>query len=638
MPVNLIFEFGAAEKSNPAPIPNSGENMTESTVPQRGNGGVVSIPEGAVPLESVLCTEELHRRPARPPDHEKENRALVGLAHALAESPRTILQVLADTILEVFEADSAGLSLLTTHDGGKRFYWPAIAGIWKPHIGGGTPRDFGPCGDVLDRNIPLLFRHFERRYPYFQPVTPPVEECLLVPFYVEGKAVGTIWAIAHDERRKFDAEDERLLSSLGTFASSAYQIHTSLEALRLEMIERQNAEAALRQRTAQFEILLNESPLGVHLVDADFRLRHANPTAVSAFGNISDLIGRDFGEVIHTLFPKSQANEIVERFRHTLETGEQYFAPEWLAERLDRPAPEFYEWQISRIPLPDGRYGVVCYLRDISSQVCSREILRANQDQLRALTDTLESQVRVRTMELEEQSELLRELSQRLMQAQDDERRRIARELHDSAGQILSALGINLGSVAQHARQSAPQLVSIANEGQQLVQQLDQEIRTMSYLLHPPLLDESGLVQALRWYIRGLKERSGLDTALSIPEDFGRLSREMELAMFRVVQECLTNVHRHAGSTKALIRIAREGDQVFLEVQDQGSGMSPDKLSQIQSHGSGVGIRGMRERVRQLKGHLEIVSDSRGTKVSVTLPAHDSPIRKTDIAKAQSAE
>src|SRR6267143_1687968 len=175
MPINLIFEFGAAEKSNPAPIPNSGENMTESTVPQRGNGGVVSIPEGAVPLESVLCTEELHRRPARPPDHEKENRALVTLARALAESPRTILQVLADTILEVFEADSAGLSLLTTLDGGKRFYWPAIAGVWKPHVGGGTPRDFGPCGDVLDRNRTLLFQHFERRYSYLLPVMPEAE-------------------------------------------------------------------------------------------------------------------------------------------------------------------------------------------------------------------------------------------------------------------------------------------------------------------------------------------------------------------------------------------------------------------------------------------------------------------------------
>lgn len=161
----------------------------------------------------------------------------------------------------------------------------------------------------------------------------------------------------------------------------------------------------------------------------------------------------------------------------------------------------------------------------------------------------------------------------------------------------------------------------------------------MSYLLHPPLLDESGLAQALRWYIRGLKERSGLDTALSIPEDFGRLSREMELAMFRVVQECLTNVHRHSQSTKALIRIARDGDHVFLEVQDEGNGMSPDKLRQIQSHGWGLGIRGMRERVRQLKGHLGIESNSQGTKVSVTFPAaQDSAKRRTDIAKAQSAE
>src|ERR1700694_2582268 len=110
-------------------------------------------------LESILCTEELHRRPARPPDYAKENRALVALGQALADSPRTVLQTLADTILEVCQAGSAGISLLTTDDGGKRFYWPAIAGKWKSHIGGGTPRDFGPCGDVLDRKAALLFSH-----------------------------------------------------------------------------------------------------------------------------------------------------------------------------------------------------------------------------------------------------------------------------------------------------------------------------------------------------------------------------------------------------------------------------------------------------------------------------------------------
>ena len=170
--------------------------------------------DSLVPLESVLCTEELNRRTTRPPDYEAENRALVSLVQELAESPRTILQALADKILEVFDAGSAGVSLLTKEDGGKRFYWPAIAGVWKPHIGGGTPRDFGPCGDVLDRNTPLMFRHLERRYTYFLKVTPPVEECLLVPFYAEGKAVGKR---VHDK-----ASDIRLvkLGPHGTFCLS----------------------------------------------------------------------------------------------------------------------------------------------------------------------------------------------------------------------------------------------------------------------------------------------------------------------------------------------------------------------------------------------------------------------------------
>jgi signal transduction histidine kinase len=206
--------------------------------------------ESLVPLESILCTEELNQRPSRLPDYEAENRALVLLVRALANSPRIILQTLADTILEVFQADSAGISLLTKEDGGKRFYWPAIAGVWQPHVGGGTPRDFGPCGDVLDRDAPLLFRHFERRYAYLLPVTPPIEECLLVPFYSHDKAVGTIWAIAHDERRKFDAEDLRQLQSMGRFASAAYQAVEIMAASeqREEALRHSNAELERTQR------------------------------------------------------------------------------------------------------------------------------------------------------------------------------------------------------------------------------------------------------------------------------------------------------------------------------------------------------------------------------------------------------
>ena len=226
--------------------------MTTSV--ESGNGPLLAsaIQVGDAPLESIVCTDELQRRAYRPPDYETENRALVALVGALADSPRTILQTLADKVLAILHADSAGLSLLTKDK--KRFYWAAIAGAWQPHIGGGTPRDFGPCGDVLDRNAPLLFQHFELRYPYIRPVTPLAEECLLVPFYVAGEAVGTIWAIAHGTSRKFDAEDLRVLESMGRFASAAYQAVESVESLKFEIAARDKAEMELRELTDGLEM------------------------------------------------------------------------------------------------------------------------------------------------------------------------------------------------------------------------------------------------------------------------------------------------------------------------------------------------------------------------------------------------
>jgi signal transduction histidine kinase len=203
------------------------------------------------PLESILCIEELSNRPRRSPDHEKENSALGALVTALANSPRTILQTLADKVLEVLDADSAGLSLLTKD--GKRFYWAAIAGAWRSHLGEGTPRDFGPCGDVLDRNSTMLFNHWERRYPYLVRAIPLAEEGLLVPFFVNGKAVGTIWAIAHNVHRKFDAEDQRLLESMGRFASASYQTVESIEELKSEIAAREKAETELHELTDSLE-------------------------------------------------------------------------------------------------------------------------------------------------------------------------------------------------------------------------------------------------------------------------------------------------------------------------------------------------------------------------------------------------
>jgi PAS domain S-box-containing protein len=261
-------------------------NMMESAKSKNDIPLEASIPGGSVPLDSILRTEELHRRPCRPPDYERENRALVALVSALADSPGTILQTLAEKVMEALPADSAGLSLLTKDE--KNFYWPAVAGAWQPHIGGGTPRDFGPCGDVLDRNVSMLFTHWELRYPYLRPATPLAEEGLLVPFYVNGKAVGTIWAIAHNDRRKFDAEDLRLLESLSRFASAAYQAVASIDNLKFQIAEREKAETAVRELAtglqAKVRCLVNSNIIGICIWDVEGRIIEANEALLHIVG------------------------------------------------------------------------------------------------------------------------------------------------------------------------------------------------------------------------------------------------------------------------------------------------------------------------------------------------------------------
>jgi PAS domain S-box-containing protein len=268
--------------------------------------------------------------------------------------------------------------------------------------------------------------------------------------------------------------------------------------------------------------------------------------------------------------------------------------------------------------------------RDITQRKDTERALNESEERFRALADALDMQVQFRTQELQrrnaeilKQTLQLRDLSQHLLQAQDEERRHIARELHDSAGQSLAALGITLSRLTKEA-QSNPTVVQHVEDARQLVEHLTQEIRTTSYLLHPPLLDETGLSAALSWYVEGLSQRSSLEIYLKISEDIERLPREMEIAIFRLVQECLTNIHRHSGSKSAIIRIIREGEYIAVEVQDKGKGISPDRLAEIKLHGGGVGIRGMRERLRQFNGELVIDSNALGTKVRATLLARKS--------------
>jgi signal transduction histidine kinase len=238
---------------------------------------------------------------------------------------------------------------------------------------------------------------------------------------------------------------------------------------------------------------------------------------------------------------------------------------------------------------------------------------------LRRAQGELEQQVRERTIELDVANQGLRELTSRLMQSQDDERRRIARELHDSVGQNLAAMTMNLTTMLTEIERLT-QIRKAASDSLELAQNMTKEVRTVSYLLHPPLLDEAGLASALRWYVQGFSERGTIQVALEVPEDFGRLPQELETAVFRTVQECLTNIHRHSGSPVARIRLARSGNEIQLQVEDEGNGIADEKLDEIRSAGApGVGIRGMRERLRQLGGGLEIQSNGHGTTIVARL-------------------
>jgi len=395
-----------------------------------------------------------------------------------------------------------------------------------------------------------------------------------------------------------------------------------------DITDRKRTEQAVKLRGAQYQTLLNQAPLGVYLVDADFRIRDVNPTAKQVFEDVPNLIGQDFEQVIHLIRDPQYADEIVSIFRHTLKTGEPYQTPEWTERRVDRGVTEYYEWRVDRIPLPEGGLGVVCYFRDISEQVRARKAISESEERFRRLAETLESEVRIRTRELEErnaelseQAGIVQSLSRNLMHVQDEERRHIARELHDSAGQTLTVLNMGLSNLLQIAKQSDAQIVERLAEAQKTVGQLTQEIRTTSYLLHPPLLDDIGLVEALKWYVEGVRDRSGLDIQLNLPDNADRFSRDAELVVFRIVQECLTNIHRHSGSRSATISMCVSEQTVSVRIADRGKGMSREKLEEIRSNASGLGIRGMRERVRQLGGHMNIESGEFGTVVSVTLPA-----------------
>ena len=285
--------------------------------------------------------------------------------------------------------------------------------------------------------------------------------------------------------------------------------------------------------------------------------------------------------------------------------------------------------------LPDSQQmlGLGIFLLVSTLIVAFGEMNHRKDERMRLSKESLEAVNRQQAAELGHAHRHVRDLTTQVLHLQDEERRRLARELHDGVGQLLAALSMNLSSIATDLERLSKTANKVADSSA-LVSDMTRDIRTISHLLHPPLLDEVGLRPALQVYIEGFAERSKISVDLDLSEDFGRLPRDTETAVFRFVQECLTNVHRHSESTVASVRVKRSDSQVEVEVRDQGKGIPADKASDPAVIGSpGVGLRGMKERLSQLGGSLEINSDGTGTAVVAKLPVATTTPRAATVSR-----
>jgi signal transduction histidine kinase len=637
-----------------------GENVTEPAKSKNDVPLETSIPGAS--LESILCTEELQRRPSRPPDYGNENRALVALASALADSPRTILQTLAEKVLEVLQADSSGLSLLTKDE--KRFYWAAIAGAWHRHIGGGTPRGFGPCGDVLDRGVPMLFTHWERRYAYLRPATPLAEEGLLVPFYVNGKAVGTIWAIAHNDRRKFDAEDLRLLESLGRFASAAYQTVASIDDLKFQIAAREKAETELRQLTdglegqvrvrtqelekrnaqlAEAKALLAEEKLALECsetyargqVEALVQSLDALATAPAPdqfFLRMLSTMGRLLGSqwiavwlwLVDDATDSLVLRSAVRQDNFDLDASEHPFVKDPLFWKEDGGLQELF---FTGVPIPyedvetDPR--IPNALREYFRSQGTRKILRLPMlvgGKVKGLITICHAK---RPPYQAAEIELAQALAHQAMLAIQsgraatlEERNRMARDIHDTLAQGFTGIVVQLQAAedasARGLKKDAQKHLRSARD---LARQSLVEARRSVHALRAQALKDTSFWDALKGMIKQTTAGTALHTMFRMRGHPRELPPLWQQNLLHIGQEALTNTLKYARASRFEARLSFNKKELRLELEDNGEGFTTTDCH------DGFGLIGMRERVEQMGGTLTITSArNEGTQVVVVSP------------------
>lgn len=600
-----------------------------------------SIPGGACSLDSILRTGELPKRQWRPPDHEKENSALVALVSALADSPRTILQTLADKVLEVLRADSAGLSLLTKDK--KRFYWAAIAGAWHPHAGGGTPRDFGPCGDVLDRNVPMLFTHWERRYPYLSAAMPLADEGLLVPFYVNGTAVGTIWAIAHNNRRQFDIEDLRLLESMGRFASAAYQAVESIEDLKMEIAAREKAETELRELTDDLEVQVRVRTEELQqsnrqLAEARARLDEekrelerseaflAEAQRLSLTGTFSWRVATDeitWSDEMYRIFELAPP-VTPERIRARVHPDDVTLY-EKMVEQVRSGANDF-EW-LYRLVMPDRS---IKYLYSVAHATRGQD---GQLEYIAAVQDVTERRLSEEALD-KARSDLARVAGVMSLGALTAS---IAHEVNQPLSGIVTNASTSMRMLdadppnVEGARETARRTIRDANRASEVITRLRALYSKKDVTTEPMDLNEA--TQEVIALSLSEFQRCGVNLRTELTDDLPPVAgdrvqlQQVILNLLRNASDAMSDVHDR--SRRVLIKTEKDdGDRVRLTVQDVGVGFKPQDAERLfeafyttKNDGMGIGLSVCRSIIESHHGRLwAALNDGPGATFSFSIP------------------
>lgn len=412
---------------------------------------------------------------------------------------------------------------------------------------------------------------------------------------------------------------------------------THFVSVQRDITERLRAEDAIKRSEVLLASLIAQSPVGVYVVDASFHLQQMNPKALPSFNNVQPLIGRDMAEILHVLWPKRVANKIVACFRNTLKSGVPYQSSDFSEQRQDTGMQEAYEWQTQRITLPTGEYGVVCYFNDITERKRA-EWVRRRLDILTASNAKLETEIVQRqavekTLKCSEQDQRrllkqaqhmqkqLRGFSHQIITIQEDERKRISRELHDVIAQTLVGINVQLGTLT-HAAQGTPKsLLLKIQRTQQLVEKAAETVHQFARELRPTVLDDLGLIPALEAHLNCFTSDTGLRAALNVTADIEPLIGNRRTALFRIVQEALTNVARHAQASCVSITLQCLNEKTIrMTIVDDGQGfLANESLGTHQS--KRLGLLGMKERIEMIDGTFCIESaPGQSTIVIVDLP------------------